>query len=111
MPPVRDKLTLEEARIAKATEVLQNSEYKAVAGAARRYIVPYQRLLQRHHGRPSTNSLSGLNKALDGGQKHALLLYIDRCHQLGQLVKHRMVEIAANSLPQSSNSVITVSRA
>src|SRR5277367_4478808 len=111
MPPIRKKITPEEQRIARAIKALKDGEYTTVAKAHRAYNVPYQKLLLRHQGRLSTNSLGGHNKALNDAQEQALLQYIDRCDELGRPCKHKHIELAANSLLRASGNSNTVSRA
>ena len=111
MPPIRKKITPEEARIAKAIKALQEGQYTTVAKAHRAFNVSYQKLLHRFNGRPSNGTNDGLNKTLNSAQESALLLYIDRCDELGRLVKHKHIELVANSLLRASGSGETVSRA
>ena len=103
MPPIRTiKVTPEERRIANAIKALKDGEYTSVLQAHRDFNVPYQKLLARYKGRPSTNHLGGLNKLLDGAQEQALLQYIDRCNELGCQCDHKQIERGANFMPITS---------
>lgn len=110
MPPVRTKkVTPEEQRIAKAIKAIKDSTVKNASVAARQYYVPYSKLYHRLNGQPAVDSNGGHNKALSVEQEKALLLYIDRCHELRRACKHKHIELAANSLLLASGSTYTVS--
>ena len=79
MPPIRSKITPEEARIARAIKGIARGEYKSVAEANRACNVPYGKLYYRNKGWKCNDANGGLNKALDYAQEEALLLYIDWC--------------------------------
>ena len=98
MPPIRTKTTLEEQRTAKAIQALLASEYPTVAAAHRAHNVPYHKLLHRFEGRRCKDANGGLNKLLDKAQEDVLLLYIDRCEELGRPCKHRHIKLGANSI-------------
>jgi hypothetical protein len=111
MPLIRTKkVTSEEQRIAKAIDDLKDGMHKNAAAAALAWRVPYNKLLRRYQGMPSADSLGGHNKTLNVEQENALLLYIDRCEELGRPCKHRHIEMGANSLLQASGSSQTVSK-
>jgi len=111
MPPIRTKkVTPEEQRIAKAIREIKDGTLKNVSVAAHHHHVPYHKLYHRFHGRPAMESNGGHNKALSIEQENALLLYIDRCHELGRPCKRRHIELAANSLLWASDSPRTVSK-
>ena len=110
MPPIRSKkVTPEEQRIVKAIKAIKDGTVKNASVAARQYSVPYSKLYHRLNGRPAADSLGGHNKALSVEEEKALLLYIDRCHELGRACKHKHIELGANSLLLASGSIHTVS--
>jgi hypothetical protein len=47
---------------------------------------------------PSIESNAGHNKALSPEQEKALLLYIDRCDEMGHPCEHKHIKAAANSI-------------
>src|ERR1700737_2789791 len=103
MPPIRstkpgNKVTLKEQRIAKALRSLTDGTYKNAAVAARTQRVTYNKLLRQSKGMSSVESNSGHNKALSTDQEQALLLYIDRCKELGRPCKRKHIKIGANTL-------------
>jgi hypothetical protein len=99
MPPIcTKKVTLKEKRIATAISEIRDRTLKNITVTAQKHHVPYHKLYHRFHSRPAADSLSRRNKALSIKQEQALLLYIDRCKQLGQPCKHKHIELAANSL-------------
>jgi Tc5 transposase DNA-binding domain len=115
MPPIRstkpaNKVTPEEQRIAKAICDLKDGTLKNPAVAARAYHVPYDKLLRRSKGMPSIDSNGGHNKALTSSQEQALLLYIDRCEELGRPCKRKHIKIGANTLLALSGSLGHVSK-
>jgi hypothetical protein len=59
---------------------------------------------------PSIESNGGHNRALFVEQENALLLYIDRCKELGCPCQHKHIELGANSLLLASGSLRTVSK-
>ena len=110
MPAVRSKkVTPEEKRITKAIQAIKDGTAKSASVAAREYSVPYSKLYHRLHRRLVADSLGGHNKALSIKQEKALLLYIDRCDELGRPCKHKHIELGANSLLLASGSIHTVS--
>jgi hypothetical protein len=111
MPPVRGKkVTPEEQRIAKAIKDIEDDTHKSTATAARAWHVPYDKLLRRSQGMHSIESNGGQNKALSAEQEKALLLYMDRCEEMGRPCEHKHIEAAANSILQASDSPQLVSR-
>ena len=111
MPPIRGKkVTPEEQRIAKAIKEIQDGTLKNASVAAKHHHVPYHKLYHRLHGRPAMETNGGHNKALSAEQEKALLLYIDRCEELGRPCEHKHIELAANSLLRASDSLRLVSR-
>jgi hypothetical protein len=115
MPLIRskkpaNKLTPEEQRIAKAIRDIKDGTLKNVSVAAQAWHVPYDKLLRQSQGMPSIGSNGGLNKALSREQENALLLYIDRCNELGRLCKHIHIETGANTLLALSSSSQLVSK-
>jgi hypothetical protein len=115
MPPIRstkpaNKVTLEEQRIAKALRELEDGTLKNLAVAARVHHLPYDKLLRWSKGMSSIESNSGHNKALTTKQEQALLLYIDRCEELGRLCKRKHIKIGANTLLALSGSPCHVSK-
>ena len=111
MPPIQTKITPEETRIARAIKGIASGEYKSVAEANWACNVPYSKLYYRNKGWKCNDTNGGLNKALDPAQEEALLLYIDRCDELGRPCKHRHIEMGANSILQASGTSKVVSRA
>ena len=83
MPPIQFKITPEEARIAQAIKGIASGEYKSVAEANRACNVLYGKLYYRNKSWKCNDTNRSLNKALDYAQEEALLLYIDRCDELG----------------------------
>src|ERR1017187_992001 len=105
MPPIRGKkVTPEEQRIAKAIKEIQDGTLKNVTVASQHHHVPYHKLYHRFHGRPPLESNGGLNKALSPEQEKALLLYIDRCDEMGRPCEHKHIELAANSILRAFDS-------
>src|ERR1700734_1871975 len=110
MPAIRTKnVTPEERRIAKAIEEIHDGTLKNITVAAQHHRLPYYKLYYRFHGRPALESNGGLNKALSPVQERALLLYIDRCEEMGRPCEHKHIEMAANSILQASDSPHLVS--
>jgi hypothetical protein len=115
MPPVRGKngqkkVTPEEQRIAKEIKDIQDSMYKNAAAASRVWHVLYDKLLRRSQGMQSVESNGRYNKALSAVQEKVLLLYIDRCEEMGRPCEYRHIETAANSILQASDSPRLISR-
>jgi hypothetical protein len=111
MPPIRGKkVTPEEQRIAKAIKEIQDGTLKNATVAAKHHHVPYHKLYHRLHGRPAMETNGGHNKALSAEQEKALLLYIDRCEEMGRPCEHKHIELAANSILWASDSPQLVSR-
>jgi hypothetical protein len=115
MPPIRstkpaNKVTLEEQRIAYAIRDLKDGTLKNAAIAAKAHCVPYNKLLCRFKGMPPIKSNGGHNKALTPLQEQALLLYINRCEELGRPCKRKHIKIAANTLLALSGSLCHVSK-
>ena len=48
---------------------------------------------------------SGYNKALSIDQEQALLLYIDRCEELGRLCKRKHITISVSKLSYTNNQL------
>ena len=97
MPVIRTKkVTPEERRIAKAIEEIHNGTLKNITVAAQHHCVPYYKLYYRFYGQIALESNGRLNKALSPMQEKALLLYINRCKEIGRPYKHKHIEIAAN---------------
>src|SRR5947199_2293196 len=99
MPPSRSakKVTPEEQRIARAIKDIQNGTLKNATIASAHHKVPYYKLVRRLNGRLGVEHNGGHNKALSKIQEEALLIYIDRCDQLGRPCKHKHIELASKS--------------
>ena len=112
MPPSRTakKVTPKEQRIAKAIQEIRDGTLKNATIASKHHRVPYYKLVRRLNGQSAVENNSGHNKALSTIQEKALLLYIDRCKELGRPCKQKHIEMAANSLLFASSSLQTVSR-
>jgi len=111
MPAIRTKkVAPEEQRIAKAIKEIQDGTLKNVTVAAQHYHVPYYKLYHCFHGQPAMETNGRLNKALSVKQEKALLLYINRCKEMGRPCEHKHIELAANSLLRASDSLRLVSR-
>jgi hypothetical protein len=115
MPPVRstkpaNKATPEEQRIAKALRGLKDGTFKNPAVAARAQHVPYNKLLRRSNGTKPIESNGGHNKVLSTVQEQALLLYIDRCEELGRPCKRKHITIGTNTLLALSGASFYISK-
>jgi hypothetical protein len=103
-------VTSEEQRIAKAIREIRDGTLKNVTVAAQHHHVPYHMLYHRFHDRRAVESNGGLNKALSTEQEKVLLLYIDRCEEIGRPCEHKHIELATNSILRASDSLRLVSR-
>jgi hypothetical protein len=70
----------------------------------------YHKRYHCFHGRPAIETNGEHNKPLSVEQEKTLLLYIDRCEVLGRPYEHKYIELAANSILRTSDSLRLVSK-
>jgi hypothetical protein len=85
-----------EIRIKKAIDLIREESEPSIAEFARKFDVPYGRLLARFHGRIPKTKRPGANQHFSEAEDLAICAYIERTNRMGLSLSLAMLESIGN---------------